>query len=263
MAQHCGKLANVVNVTEISQSAACQVTFNFHVGDTGGTHVNRLFTSDHTWAAATLYGAHGAAGCWLPGAAGFTRGFQQPRQTRKLYAEVHCSLPMETVVHAVLPEVRTLFPSCSLEAFTVVRDPVDHLCSMCLRNHSDFRDLTSRARTVRQHHLEIFTHGIQACKRIPQLGAITERDVDKVFALLHSAKLTAVPLASLDGFLLDHFGFAPPVQDSTLSNKHTAPPGRAQTCRAALAGYDLNTTLHAELLLHGRLFPGQEVHKTC
>ena len=69
--------------------------------------------------------------------------------------QVHCSIKLAELVRSVLPELRHRFAECDFEVITVLRDPVDRLCSACTRDLPEYRQGAGANGTYRQHVLEI------------------------------------------------------------------------------------------------------------
>lgn len=265
-----------VNLTSL-QKTPCRAVLHFHIGDTGGTEVNRLFTSSTDWAVVTLsvraqfarYAPRWRSGAMAPDRLLKPRSAEARSTPSKLYLEVHCSISLKELVETELPAVRAALPRCTLEAFTVVRDPIDWLCSMCRRQHNDFHS-GFMAGHVRQHNLDVLKYGLASCMRRRQPA--NADDVEEMQRLLWVGSVQPVALSQLDA-KMTRFGFKV-AQPEKRANAHISSGSHTpnqlhqmqlntSACDEHMATHNATAALQHDIRFYTDLFPDQRLRTSC
>lgn len=249
----------------------CEVLGHFHIGETGGTHVAKLFAANESWSTAEL---HGASTSWRFGAHGDPNaGGLKPNATN-LYLESHCSASFEDFVR-VMAIVSARFAECKFRAMLVLRDPVDLVCSQCHRHTTALKG-TKRlpdwprfvnGTTARQHHVEIMKYGLASCNRGVHATHVDDVDVARIVRLVKGTKVQAVTLAGLDGFLSEHYGMRASHHNQQQHHKRTMDKcdGQVTSSRTTSASSTpgIESRLHADLALWRSLVPDEPVQEGC
>ncbi len=145
-----------------------QIAVHYHIGSTGGTFVQGWFSRQKQLAQFAVDSAW--EGPW-------NRNFsmvQNPHVVDPAWCstgaliEFHCGPKLETTI-GLIEEIKSLAARCRVPffSFTVVRNPLDQLCSSQAHEHSDYESFLNH--DVRNHMTSIAAHGRPSCARMEGL----------------------------------------------------------------------------------------------